>query len=886
MDYQNKTLETNISSPSFNSIFKRTSVFLAASALVFGGFFVANSASAATINVPVDQPTIQDAIDAATSGDTINVATGIYPESITVDETLSIVGAGNTTVISPAVDSDGIAITADGVTIQDLKVETSNSGVTPNKAISVEEADDLEINTVTIETTGNKAMGIWVGGSNNGLTPVSRLTIIGSTVTVGNSATALYADHSTPAHSNWTIGGSLVNANTFIAELGNPVELYDVTTSEVSYNTITTSASGGSAFIWSSELSNISNLTFANNSVNYSGGSQVAFITDFPVEDATDTTISTITITGNTFSNWGSRALRIGDGDGSDVGTVTGVAITSNTFNMSVDSEVIGGTDAGSATGAGNTFNVQEPAGIQDAIDSAFSGDTVNVATGTYAAVTLNKSLTLQGPNVGISPNTGSRVAEAVITGSAPLVRLPSGANVNPLIIEGFAFEDATVGVGRPDVILADGVSDGWGNVTIRSNRFINNYGPAVGVYATGGSVDSGWTITDNLIDGVTGYQKSGIYLVLDTLLAGWEISNNTIRYTEYGGIMVHGVLQGAVDVVISENTIEDVQKTGIQSSGIYGNLTITDNVITRANLDHPEEYNPDDARAGIRLYVTDPDDEYGPSELIGPVWVTNNIVTDSYIGFAIKDSHDITGKVVHVNGNTFTGNIEAGLRHGGTGLLDATNNWWGKASGPSDNGVGDGDAVFGDVNYRPWLLEAGGDTYDQTIALTEAGQWALVSAPTLLSEEPAIVDDGGEAEVVLAYENGAWAIPGVENTKPASAFYIKTTTKGGIGFKYYTGDPTQVSKQLTEGWNLVGTNSNGTPVNEFSTIINTNDPDNEGVITLNVPKTYNDRKDVGGVWDGAIGNIDISNWPTNVLNPYDGYWVYTNADKTYSLIQ
>ncbi len=333
---------------------------------------------------------------------------------------------------------------------------------------------------------------------------------------------------------------------------------------------------------------------------------------------------------------------------------------------------------------------------IQDAINMVPEGSTVNVAAGTYdESVLIAKPLTLRGPNVGISP-TGSRVEEAIITGS---VELESGADVNPLTIEGFTFQDATHPGG---VIFANGESDGWGNVIIRSNRFMNNYGPAIGVWTSNEPINpADWIITDNLIDGVTGTDRSGIYLDLATPedgateFSGWEISNNKIRNTEYGGIMVHG----AIDMIISGNTIEDVQKTGIQSSGVYGDLTITDNVITRAMLDSASE----PIRAGIRLYATDPEDEYGPSQLIGPVWVTNNIVTDSYIGFAIKDGHDITGKDVHVNYNNFTGNIEAGLRHGGTGLLDAENNYWGDATGPSGVGGGIGDAVTANVDYSPF---------------------------------------------------------------------------------------------------------------------------------------------------------------------------------------
>ncbi|MEX0909748.1 MAG: YDG domain-containing protein [Candidatus Paceibacterota bacterium] len=267
--------------------------------------------------------TIQEGINAVEAGGTVSVAGGTYGENITIDKDISLIGSGDTAVVEPSEDTDGVTVTVDGVLLKDFKVSTSNSGSTANIAIAVKGANNLTINNVTVETTGDTAMGIWVGGSSNSLDPVAGLIIIDSNVTVAGEATGIYAAHSSSAHSGWLIGGA-DNGNTITVENGNPLELYDVTSSEVSHNTLTTSALGGSAVIWSSELSSLSNLIFSNNTINFSGGSQVSFLTDFILNDS-NTTVSGVTVSGNTFNNWGSRGLRIGSG-------VSGVTVSGNSF--------------------------------------------------------------------------------------------------------------------------------------------------------------------------------------------------------------------------------------------------------------------------------------------------------------------------------------------------------------------------------------------------------------------------------------------------------------------------------------------------------------------------------------------------------------------------
>lgn len=263
--------------------------------------------------------TIQDAINAANSGDIVDIAPGTYAENVEIfnKPNITIQGRGIDTIIAGS--GTGIAIkTSSGITIKNLK----------------------------IHTVGANKPGIWVYGWTRDGTASNNLIVQDTTIIAEGYSPGIVGDSvKTTAHSNWLIGGE-GHSNTIqindsavgVYDAGDGIDLQDVTDSVVSYNNITIARSdnslgyGNTNVLWSSEAAPITNLVFNHNNVNGSAGSQVAILTDFNVgrtvpEESPSVvgSINTVTVSNNTFDNWGTKGLRIGSG-------VNGVTVTQNKF--------------------------------------------------------------------------------------------------------------------------------------------------------------------------------------------------------------------------------------------------------------------------------------------------------------------------------------------------------------------------------------------------------------------------------------------------------------------------------------------------------------------------------------------------------------------------
>lgn len=105
------------------------------------------------IRVPLNFTSIQAAVNYATSGDTVIVASGTYQENLVLNKSIAIVGEDrNTTIIDGSNAQTVISIESDNVTVQDLTVTKSLHG--PNDlGISVENAAGVSITNVIITNT-------------------------------------------------------------------------------------------------------------------------------------------------------------------------------------------------------------------------------------------------------------------------------------------------------------------------------------------------------------------------------------------------------------------------------------------------------------------------------------------------------------------------------------------------------------------------------------------------------------------------------------------------------------------------------------------------------------------------------------------------------------
>jgi len=376
-------------------------------------------------------------------------------------------------------------------------------------------------------------------------------------------------------------------------------------------------------------------------------------------------------------------------------------------------------------------------------------------------------------------------------------------------------------------------------------------------VNANGVTVD-GFTITD--FSQIPTPDWSAIYVPSGT---GVVIANNSIDGAGIDPVAnltvgIHTLYGGSADITAQDNTITNV-RMGIYNQG--AEMLITGNTIDGATSTNPH--------CGI-----------GVDTSLGTEIIENDIINND-IGIEVFQ----TGVVAHYN--NLCGNTEYGIWSAGP-VVDAVNNYWCHPSGPSHS-PGYGDKIGGEVLYDPWLLEPvvpGAPlptTFEKTLTLNIG--WTLVSTDNWI--DPANTVGVG---VILAYNyipDDGWVEVTPAALVPVDALYVKTEVGGALGIIYSGGYPAPSSKDLKAGWNLISsataTIGNARAVLSPLRYIDVGEEQGVGLATLVSQGNYNQHTESFTL--ATFGALDWLALGKTTLNPFDGYWVYLNADKSFGVI-
>jgi len=432
---------------------------------------------------------------------------------------------------------------------------------------------------------------------------------------------------------------------------------------------------------------------------------------------------------------------------------------------------------------------------IQEAVWAASAGATITVDAGTYPElVNIDKPLTLRGAQAGVDARSNARVslaasAETIVTGFQYTDGKRSGGfyvNADGVTLDGFIVQGNTAYTGTcpAGVVMAPRVSGTRVlNNVIRNNvtgLYLTNYNGAKQCLIQGNlflnNNNPGGDHTDRAIysDGsVTGGNLTNVVIDNNAIVVN-QIPSGGRLYE--GGIALESRTDGTQsNITITNNVWDGVGK--LLFFNVTG-LTISRNVITHCL---------DQWSCGIRI-------EGG----VHNASITYNTIYNNNGPAICSDSkgyqEDNSGIVINYN-NFFNNNTSYGNKYSvaitsdhHSDIVDVRNNWWGNASGPSGQGPGTGDMIWGQGRYAQgpgssWSLAAGtGIVFSP---------WSTAPNGSIASAYWGAVPTDGAAIQAEDYDHGGTGIGYADSTggnalgkyRTAEGADIEATTDAGGGF-------------------------------------------------------------------------------------------------------
>lgn len=364
------------------------------------------------------------------------------------------------------------------------------------------------------------------------------------------------------------------------------------------------------------------------------------------------------------------------------------------------------GTETGTTTQPYNT--------IQEAIDAAEDGDTVNVGNGTYAG-----DLLIDMPNLTIQSIRGAsgtiiQGVGQVDSASGPLAVPNIDIRANGTVLSGFTISSPAAEVG----FYSSGIVIDALNVEIKNNIFrtasaanSSDISQAIQTYRDDNGPNqtdlSGLNIHNNTFTsfgpGVAGFEAIYInHTLTDPAPTGTvTVADNTIN-----GKVVRGITSERSKTIITGNSISTTLAPraldDATPGGTLQGINVKDyNGRAQADVDIlANTVGGSKASTGFNVAIRIGD----AIQALTNFDILNNILAWNNTGVQVNDSAD----EVNIMGNSFHHNTLS-VDNNDAAILDASGNWWGSKVAATVAA-----AVSGPVDYTPWL-GVGTDTATKT---------------------------------------------------------------------------------------------------------------------------------------------------------------------------
>ena len=384
------------------------------------GLLATHAASAATLLVPTNFATIQDAITAAAPGDTVLVAPGLYSEQLDLlGKSLTIQSAGNAsnTTINSSAGPIVRVVNSANATLRGFTI-TGAFGVIGSGGAVLSEGSTLTVDSCIITSnsvTDGVGAAIYVNAGG--------LTLLNSTISNN--------------------GASFVDAAT--SGVGAAVSINNATatiTGTTFSGNVATSMGGGALGVTGTSVVTLNTSTFENNAANVpSGATTLGGGGAISVRDTASLSISGGAFTNNLSERGAGGAIRVGASSGMSPSlTLQGVTFTTNTASGSGGAVAFGGTGAcsislctfdgnraaGSSGGAFSTLSTASASGGGVQIDDCIFR---NNSAGVAGAVQISSLVVVTDSLFEGNEATGATSGSFVLTGGAGAIRANTAPN-------------------------------------------------------------------------------------------------------------------------------------------------------------------------------------------------------------------------------------------------------------------------------------------------------------------------------------------------------------------------------------------------------------------------------------------------------------------------